>query len=106
MMQPVRNVNGTVSATLRSAFGRAVLLGLLLALAAFVKDRPDTSTEAVDATYDALGILFGVLIARGGLEGAYDARRQSEGSVNASDVQTNPPAVVVAPPGSPAHDGN
>jgi hypothetical protein len=109
-MTPVRSVNGTVSATLQSAFVRSIFLAIVSGLTTVLMTRQIEAGDGTPTSWEECLVAGGIvalttITARLGFEGGYDARRQTEGTVNPSDVQTNPPAVVVAPIDSPAHEG-
>lgn len=100
-------VTGQTLATFLAANKRAVLMAGLIVAGMFLHERPDTGTEALDVFYDSLDAVIVAMLARGGLEGGWDALRQRAGAVSPSDVQPNQPAVVVenaalAPPVVPA----
>ncbi|MDP8929215.1 MAG: hypothetical protein M3O70_11760 [Actinomycetota bacterium] len=99
---------GTVRATLNAAFLRALLGALLtfggtyFATLTSVEDdcnarqppltqdcEPGTDTKQQKAIYPSAAAALTYLIARLGLEGGYDAKRQRDGDVSAGDVQPN-----------------
>jgi len=101
-MNTVRSVNGTVSATVMSAFARSIFLAIVSGAATVLSTRQIEAADGTPNSWEECLVAGGIvaltaIVARLGLEGGLDARRQAEGSVNASDVQTNPPAVVVKP---------
>ncbi len=82
-------MGGKVSSTISVAFQRSAILGLLTGLVTALTSRQqDLSWE--DALIAGAVVLLTTIIARGGIEGAYDGQRQSEGNVTKADVQVNP----------------
>jgi len=101
-MTPVRNVNGTVSSTLSSAFARSIFLAIVSGAATVLSTRQIEAADGTPNSWEECLVAGGIvaltaIVARLGFEGGFDARRQAEGSVSAADVQTSPPAVVVKP---------
>lgn len=93
-MNNARNVTGQASETFKAAMIRALVLGLILAVPAFIGAR-EAGKDVEFAVYAALSAVAGSALVRGLVEGLYDARRQSEGNVSPADVQSNAPAVVI-----------
>ena len=100
-MNTVRSVNGAVTSTVAAAFQRGLIQSLLTFAVTTLTTR-QVEVANVQVSWESALIAgaiagLGILITRFAGEGAYDGFRQSAGTVNSSDVQTNAPAVVVAP---------
>ncbi len=103
-MQPmttVRSVNGAVTSTVAAAFQRGLIQAVLTFSVSALTTR-QVEVNNVQVSWESAIIAgaiagLGILVTRFGGEGAYDGFRQSAGTVNTSDVQTNAPAIVVAP---------
>jgi len=100
-MNQVRSVNGAVTSTVAAAFQRGLIQALLTFAVTALTTR-QVEVNNVQVSWESALIAgaiagLGILVTRFGGEGAYDGFRQSAGTVNSSDVQTNAPAVVVAP---------
>lgn len=80
--------NGQVSATISNAFQRSTILGVLTGVVTALTSRQQDQSWEQCLIAGAI-VLLTTVIARGGLEGAYDGQRQAEGSVAKSDVQPN-----------------
>ena len=88
----------TTNPVFDAALGRAFLLALLTgAVTALTTKQQGQSWE--QALIAGAIVMLTTLIARGGLEGGYDARRASSGNINAGDVPSASPKVEVVPVG-------
>lgn len=75
----------TFTTALLRALYSAIVSGAMAGLTAYQR-----TTKTSDAIVIGLLAALGVLAVRGVGEGAYDASRQSSGSVSSADVQPNP----------------
>jgi len=108
-MNPVRSVDGAVTSTVSAAFQRGLIQAVLTFAVTALTTR-QVEVNGVQVSWESALIAaaiagLGILVTRFGGEGAYDGFRQSAGTVNSSDVQTNAPAVVLKPVGDVLGDG-
>jgi len=100
-MTPVRSVNGAVTSTVAAAFQRGIIQAILTFAVTTLTTR-QVEVNNVQVSWESAIIAgaiagLGILVTRFGGEGAYDGFRQSAGTVNSSDVQTNQPPAVAKP---------
>lgn len=88
-----------MSAVITAAFYRAVLIGLLTGAVTTLTARQQEINNQQLSWENALisGVITcaTIILARGGLEGGYDANRAATGNLNQSDVPMAAPNVTV-----------